>query len=189
MLLGGLWHGAGWTFVVWGALHGAYLCINHAWVFLRKKWSLRPLPSPLAVALTFLSVLIAWVFFRAGIYELGPKGSPHAAITAAKNVLASMFGLNGFEFWPDRSEFVVKSSHALRAAACIILFWILPNTQQFMRRYQPAIDPSEFEDFTRGPRRWWQWRPTPPWFAFTLLLLFVTIHQFDKLSEFIYFQF
>ena len=31
MLLGGLWHGAAWTFVVWGALHGAYLCINHAW--------------------------------------------------------------------------------------------------------------------------------------------------------------
>ena len=31
MLLGGLWHGAAWTFVVWGALHGAYLCINHGW--------------------------------------------------------------------------------------------------------------------------------------------------------------
>jgi len=189
MLLGGLWHGAGWTFVVWGALHGLYLCINHAWVFLRRKWNLRPLPKPLAVALTFFSVVIAWVFFRAGIYELGPKGSPHDAITAAKNVLAGMFGMNGLEFWPDRSEYVVKSSHALRAAACIILFWLLPNTQQFMRRYQPAIDASDFEDFTRGPRRWWQWRPTPAWFAFTIILLLVTIHQFDKLSEFIYFQF
>ena len=31
MLLGGLWHGAAWTFVVWGALHGLYLCVNHAW--------------------------------------------------------------------------------------------------------------------------------------------------------------
>ena len=53
----------------------------------------------------------------------------------------------------------------------------------------PAIDPSGFEDNLRGRRRWWQWRPTLPWFIFSLVMLMVTIHQFDKLSEFIYFQF
>ena len=37
MLLGGLWHGAGWTFVVWGGLHGIYLVINHVWHALRRR--------------------------------------------------------------------------------------------------------------------------------------------------------
>ena len=67
MLLGGLWHGASWTFVVWGGLHGSYLVIERllrdrfggeAWV---KKWS-----TQIALALlTYVMVLITWVFFRA----------------------------------------------------------------------------------------------------------------------------
>jgi alginate O-acetyltransferase complex protein AlgI len=60
MLLGGLWHGAGWNFILWGGLHGAYLCVNHAW----KKLA-RPLPEACAAGLTFFCVLVAWVPFRA----------------------------------------------------------------------------------------------------------------------------
>ena len=52
MLLGGLWHGAGWTFIVWGALHGALLCVNHAWFAFRKKMSLPAIPKPLAIGMT-----------------------------------------------------------------------------------------------------------------------------------------
>ena len=66
MLLGGLWHGAAWTFVVWGALHGAYLCVNHAWSRsapqLRRASRARPHRRAM---LTFLAVVVAWVFFRA----------------------------------------------------------------------------------------------------------------------------
>jgi alginate O-acetyltransferase complex protein AlgI len=62
MLLGGLWHGAAWNFVIWGALHGAMLAAER-W---RGKAALYgTLPSPLRVAATFLLVLVAWVFFRA----------------------------------------------------------------------------------------------------------------------------
>lgn len=64
MLLGGLWHGANWTFVVWGGLHGAYLIINHGvrtWVGPRNSRLLRGL----GVVLTFGAVVLAWVFFRA----------------------------------------------------------------------------------------------------------------------------
>jgi D-alanyl-lipoteichoic acid acyltransferase DltB (MBOAT superfamily) len=60
MLLGGLWHGAGWTFVAWGGLHGAALAVNHAWR--RTGWHL---PSPFAWTLTMLVVLAGWVLFRA----------------------------------------------------------------------------------------------------------------------------
>src|ERR1700722_4381570 len=67
MLLGGLWHGAAWTFVAWGALHGLYLCINHAWINYGPPIPER-LARPAGVAgflLTFLAVVVAWVFFRA----------------------------------------------------------------------------------------------------------------------------
>src|SRR6202171_2082207 len=67
MLLGGLWHGAAWTFVIWGVLHGLYLCINHAWNNFGPTIPAR-LAKPATLAafvLTFLSVVVAWVFFRA----------------------------------------------------------------------------------------------------------------------------
>lgn len=61
MLLGGLWHGAGWQFVLWGGLHGALLCLNHGWL----RLSSRRLPIPLAWLLTMLVVMLAWIPFRA----------------------------------------------------------------------------------------------------------------------------
>ena len=60
-LLGGLWHGAAWTFVAWGALHGVGLCCVRVW----RRVGPGPLPAPLASAVTFVFVVIAWVFFRA----------------------------------------------------------------------------------------------------------------------------
>jgi alginate O-acetyltransferase complex protein AlgI len=68
MLLGGLWHGAAWNYVVWGALHGVGLCANKLW---REAWRRSPVPigvhsnwSVAAVVLTQLWVMLAWVFFR-----------------------------------------------------------------------------------------------------------------------------
>ena len=63
MTLGGLWHGAGWTFLLWGALHGFYLIVNHAWGALHIR-----LPRGLGWALTMLGVVVAWVFFRAASF-------------------------------------------------------------------------------------------------------------------------
>ena len=60
MILGGLWHGAGWTFLAWGALHGLALASNHVWR--RAGWTM---PSPLGWLLTMLLVVVGWVFFRA----------------------------------------------------------------------------------------------------------------------------
>ena len=188
MILGGLWHGAGWTYVLWGALHGIFLCLNHGWVALRKSMGWRKLPTLVGGGITFLAVVVAWVPFRAGNFELGSQGSTSAALEATQSVLASMFGFHGISGWPDRSSYVVKDSHAYRAVACLLLVWLLPNTQQFLRRYQPALGLQQF-----ASKSWLgaslTWRPSRLWATFAILLLFGVIHQFDKLSEFIYFQF
>jgi alginate O-acetyltransferase complex protein AlgI len=60
MVLGGLWHGAAWTFVIWGAYHGILLAACHLWAHTRWK-----VPTFLARSLTFLAVVIGWCFFRA----------------------------------------------------------------------------------------------------------------------------
>jgi D-alanyl-lipoteichoic acid acyltransferase DltB (MBOAT superfamily) len=78
MLLGGLWHGANWTFVVWGGLHGLALAVNHLWALGRIR-----LPRPLAWALTMLFVMLAWVLFR----------SP--SFSAAWDMLRDMAGAHG----------------------------------------------------------------------------------------------
>jgi alginate O-acetyltransferase complex protein AlgI len=73
MLLGGLWHGANWTFVVWGGIHGAALAVNRAWTELREQRGPRPSFSlgthVLSVFLTFHLVCAAWIFFRADSFR------------------------------------------------------------------------------------------------------------------------
>jgi alginate O-acetyltransferase complex protein AlgI len=116
MLLGGLWHGAAWTFVVWGALHGAYLCINHAWS--RFGPSAPPRIAPLAkfagFALTFVSVVVAWVFFRAD------------SITQAQFILSKMADPTHVIF--GRGEIANFGFLVVFAA----IAWFAPNTQEIM---------------------------------------------------------
>ncbi len=67
MVIGGIWHGASWNFVIWGALHGIYLIVNHFWRFLKKFTFLSEMKMPFFMGwiITFLSVSLAWVYFRA----------------------------------------------------------------------------------------------------------------------------
>jgi alginate O-acetyltransferase complex protein AlgI len=80
MLLGGLWHGASWNFVIWGGIHGGMLAFERTQG--RDSWY-RKLPKPARIGVTFLVVTIAWVFFRA------------PDLTASTQYLASMFGVGG----------------------------------------------------------------------------------------------
>jgi alginate O-acetyltransferase complex protein AlgI len=80
MLLGGLWHGAAWTFVIWGALHGGFLAVNHLWNAKVRRNAKPGRPARvLGWFLTFVFVMIAWVVFRAE--------SMHAAIEIYKGML------------------------------------------------------------------------------------------------------
>jgi D-alanyl-lipoteichoic acid acyltransferase DltB (MBOAT superfamily) len=122
MLLGGLWHGAGWTFVIWGALHGAYLVINHAFSALRARlgWTATAGGSAAAWLITFLAVVVAWVFFRAETAD------------AALRMLAGMIGLAG-----PVGSFALADNDRVRATAwcagLLVLALGAPNTQEIMR--------------------------------------------------------
>jgi D-alanyl-lipoteichoic acid acyltransferase DltB (MBOAT superfamily) len=94
-LLGGLWHGASWTFVIWGALHGSATVLHRLW----RRLNFR-IYAPLAWLLTFLFVNAAWVFFRASDF------------TIATQVLSGMAGLHGFPTAADSWELVGGVLHS-----------------------------------------------------------------------------
>src|SRR5450432_1293818 len=116
MLLGGLWHGAAWTFVVWGALHGAYLCINHAWNNYGPKVAPRfaRAADVAAFILTFVSVVVAWVFFRAD------------SLSSAWWIVSRMTEPTNLVF--GREEI----THGLFIVAYAAIAWLAPNTQAIM---------------------------------------------------------
>lgn len=158
MLLGGLWHGAGWTFIAWGGLHGAYLVANHGWRAIASRAGIDGAGRPwrlASVALTFGAVVVGWVFFRADNFQ------------AAWNMLAGMAGLHGVSFPAslDRplSRIVSPALHSsLRFDGFIpsasipsivfvtlilgfILVWAFPNLQRLLERYRST------EHAARGP--------------------------------------
>jgi D-alanyl-lipoteichoic acid acyltransferase DltB (MBOAT superfamily) len=116
-VLGGLWHGAGWTFLIWGAIHGAGLVIGRAFA----QTGLR-LPVVVKWALTFFVVHLSWVFFRS------------TSVAQATDILQTMFGLNPDALAGPRH---VVISHASTAGKYLLLALIgvlvLPNTYQFTR--------------------------------------------------------
>lgn len=120
MALVGLWHGAGWTFVVWGLLHGFFLG-SHA-ALRRAGWT----PSSVAVnrAVTFLLVCAAFVIFRA------------PSLSVAGEVLSSMAGLNGLDS-PEQLAALVPVDFALLMAGLLVFVHAAPNTWQI--RLRPRV--------------------------------------------------
>ncbi len=125
MLLGGLWHGANWTFVVWGGLHGLYLTINHAW----RHFTDISLPKPLSIALTFGAATIAWVFFRADSF------------TDAFIVITAMAGAGTVDY----AAFTLFSDMALLPTLLMVaglIVWFVPNNIELVQRFEAGILPA-----------------------------------------------
>jgi alginate O-acetyltransferase complex protein AlgI len=192
MLLGGLWHGANYTFLIWGGLHGCYLMANHAWraVGWRAHRSSR-LATFVAGAITVLAVVVAWVFFRA------------EDMPTAFNVLSGMAGANGIAvhdasswFWLISRQlfpgYVVVSEGALqhlqvfpdpvelvvRFVGAAIILWAMPNTRQITERIESACASDCAEPF---------YRYAVP--AVSGVLLVYVLSRMQKVSTFLYFQF
>lgn len=121
MVLGGLWHGASWTFLVWGAWHGGLLTLER---FRRERQPTPFLPRPLAVAWTLLMVMIGWVFFRA------------ADLDAAFRMLAGMVGLSGFQLSAALEWQVTSEQLWVLAFASVLVFalpWVRRKSEGLVR--------------------------------------------------------
>jgi alginate O-acetyltransferase complex protein AlgI len=113
MLLGGLWHGAAWTFVIWGALHGIYLVVERL-LRDRIKIKINAWNGILLALLTYTCVNITWVFFRAKEFS------------TAKNMIWSMLFLN------EEGEKVLYTFEIVKVLSLITLLfiahWVMRNT-------------------------------------------------------------
>ena len=177
MLLGGLWHGANYTFVVWGGLHGAFLVVNHAWraasgrlssgesaLGLRSAWATLG-----ARCATFLCVSVAWVFFRA--HDLG----------SAANVLRGMAGFGGGHISEVAAQrLLIRSIPELELSlfGAGILVWAMPNTRQISDRLEL--------EFNRDAPGVFYRRIVP---ATTGVVLALALVGMRRVSSFLYFQF
>ncbi len=126
MLLGGLWHGAAWTYIVWGAYQGAWLAFER-WLGKRSLYSM--LPSAGQVLCTFLIAIVGWVFFRA------------ESMSQAGQFLGAMFGLGGvIEGGVTEGAAATGSRIQIDALQMLMLWlapaicWFLPNSQQLANR-------------------------------------------------------
>lgn len=189
MLLGGLWHGAGWTFVVWGGLHGAYLCLNHFWRYVAERIGINLSASTtgrtVSWAVTFLAVVVAWVFFRAETFA------------GAIGVLNGMAGLNGVilpEAWASRlasfpvamtvfssgpTPYFTGALQVLATGLILTIALFAPTTEQWVKW--------QFDD-GGAAGRWRLGTAVATGFGliggYTMIRLFV-----GGYSEFLYFQF
>lgn len=201
MLLGGLWHGAGWTFIAWGGLHGTYLMINHAWRHLTPKHNPRLILRAVYSLITFIGVVIAWVFFRSESFT-GASNLLRAMVqfpAFAQDVLgpaAATFAQFGVEFGGGD----LSTQHQSSIFLLIITFGFVclsPNTQQIMSSVVPAWD------YTGNPRidrmapsplcnyfsSNFRWKPTVIWGVWIGLLGFASLASLNRVSAFLYFQF
>jgi D-alanyl-lipoteichoic acid acyltransferase DltB (MBOAT superfamily) len=185
MLLGGLWHGAGWSFVVWGGLHGLYLVAHQGWTALVGQRA----PRLWGRALTFLAVLAAWVVFRAP--DLETAGGVLSGMVGA-NGLALPHGLTAYAaYLPAHASFTGIRWIDFSGAGipvlllAMLLAFVAPNTQEIFRHYAPCVE----QIFHRKGSLLWAWRPRMAWsLAFSLLFL-GCVFSMNRVSEFLYFQF
>ena len=186
MLLGGLWHGAGWNFLVWGGLHGLYLSINHLW----RGWrGSKPEVSIAGLvvkgacwAITFFAVVVAWVFFRAktaaGAWQMlqGLFG-----VEAGSSAYASpgILRLMDLPMLVGEERLLLIGGGAVALALAMAL--CLPNVPQLFR----------YREYRRAPERaaWVRWRPNAAWALLSALALAISLFGIWQRLEFLYFQF
>jgi D-alanyl-lipoteichoic acid acyltransferase DltB (MBOAT superfamily) len=177
MALGGLWHGAGWTFVLWGLYHGLLLLVNHAW----RNWrGNRRLAAPLCLLLTFLTVVFGWVLFRS------------ESLTAARLMVEGMTVLGS---GAAAEPYVPSATDWARIAVLLLAVWALPNTVQLMSRSDAFLLSDETtrrhlaEDTGHPSGVRLAWAPSVGWAAIAALCLALGLMPLRPRLEFLYFQF
>jgi alginate O-acetyltransferase complex protein AlgI len=193
MLLGGLWHGADWTFVIWGGLHGLYLLINHGWRHFKSGTSGSSIWSSAgAWLLTFFAVVVAWVFFRS------------ESLGTALVMLKAMAGFNGFVLglnhqsylgplapWAQTLgiEFSTQAQFSawsvLWIAGCLTISLAMPNSQEWITGKGNSLWVKTENKLITALA----WRSTVFWGGVLGLMAAVSVGYLSKASEFLYFNF
>ncbi|QYK48459.1 MAG: MBOAT family protein [Phycisphaeraceae bacterium] len=183
MLVSGLWHGAAWTFVAFGLLHGIYLVIQQIW---SRRFRLKPdapqwrrtFRCAWARLLTFMAFAFSLILFRSSSFE------------GAWLMLKGVVGAGARE---GASVVSVDQTRALIwIGAAWFIAWTMPNVQEFMRRWSPALDWSP----SRTKWRFWTlqvaypaWAPNPLWAVPLVALLVWSVLSLDRVAIFVYWQF
>jgi D-alanyl-lipoteichoic acid acyltransferase DltB (MBOAT superfamily) len=183
MLLGGLWHGAAWNFVIWGGLHGLYLCINHLWHRRRGQRAETSAAAKFASwAVTFFAVVIAWVFFRAktagGAWQmLGSLFGFEAGSSAY--VSPGVVRVMDLPLLVGEQSLLMIGAGAVAGALAIAL--LLPNVPQLFR----------YREYRHAPERGapLSWKPNATWALFTACAFAISLFGMWQRLEFLYFQF
>ena len=208
MLLGGLWHGAGWTFVIWGALHGSYLLINHAWreVKARLGWGNGGRLAALgAGALTFLAVVVGWVFFRADSFSSaltmlqGMAGMYGVSLpTSLEGKIGALVGGHPWLIFEGLHPLANFSSAwaVVYLSLGFLIVWLVPNVHQMFQRYRPVCEDGDgvADTPSTSVSLGWVtkaliWKPTTTHAISLAVLFFLSFISLTKVSEFLYFQF
>ena len=201
MLIGGLWHGAGWTFIIWGGMHGLFLIINHLWL----NWKKQVVPSQyldktitkiIAWLITILALILSWVIFRA------------ETLNGAMSMYSAMFGVNGLSLpnsintlapallsiFPDANIitngvgiFSEGSNDAKIISACIIALYF-PNTLEWMHISKPALN-AEYFFKKKYNYKLSYWEQNAKHARLMAMIAIIAILSLGDASEFLYFQF
>ncbi len=202
MFVMGLWHGAGWTFILWGLLHGFYIVINHLWHRLRRSLGqdLKARPpvtaGPSPIVLTFSGLVVSLAIFRADnlaaawVMLKGMAGFNGLALS--ENAL-KMWGLGflkpALAGWGVQvGQLLFMKGYALEwTLSCLFIVWFMPNSQEIMAEYEPALG------FVRKevPIAWklLLWRPSPAWAGVYGLSACISVISMARPNSFLYFQF
>lgn len=195
MLLGGIWHGAGWTFVLWGAIHGALITINHVW---RSVWRGPPIPAAASWAMTFFAVALAWVPFRSNDLRTAWRmyaglfgGAGQTDALSIPSVVDYLWTVAVYGVGPSGTLNPVVMLVVLPLAALIAL--TLPNLPRIMGRAWPGLPTAGYPELAMPAiHRWFEpprWKPAMIWSVLVALIGSLCLLKLNDVSEFIYFQF
>jgi D-alanyl-lipoteichoic acid acyltransferase DltB (MBOAT superfamily) len=199
MLLGGLWHGANWTFVFWGGLHGLYLVAFRFWLWTKQRLGVDiEFPTFVGVGITLFFVVLAWVPFRA------------ESFAASLDIYAQMFGIAGATSSDWMSEGVIYGvpetiargvfagvgANAFMSGALVQLGLIslalmialtLPNTAEIFSRYFSPADGSVAGNAWSALRV--RWSPSMIWLVYIAGIFVICVIFMRRQAPFLYFQF
>jgi hypothetical protein len=181
MLIVGVWHGAGWPFVVFGLMQGLYMVVNETWAAVRKKSRKKRGPAPgwhrpLAGAATLIAFVLTLI----------PFGSPDLA--SAGRMFAAMMGASGGIVLPPDWPIGLPGAVIVMLIGYAAIY-LVPNTQQIMGRFEPVLEWEKWQKMDAGPLAI-TWRMTVPWMFATALVFFLGFALISRgTTQFIYFNF